>query len=125
MPHRTEDYQTWVKVITALFILSILEEGAAHGNKINEEIKRRTDKMLNPNPNVLYPLLRAMEEKGYIAGSWDNVSTRNKRIYTITNCGKASILVLREKVDQHLCAAEQKLKMIRCSLLARSQEEKE
>ncbi|WP_312422472.1 PadR family transcriptional regulator [Anaerospora hongkongensis] len=125
MPHRTEDYQTWVKVITALFILSILEEGAAHGNKINEEIKRRTDKMLNPNPNVLYPLLRAMEEKGYIAGSWDNVSTRNKRIYTITNCGKASIPVLREKVDQHLCAAEQKLKMIRCSLLARSQEEKE
>lgn len=124
MPHRTEDYKTWVKVITALFILIILEEGAAHGNKINEEIKCRTDRMLNPNPNVIYPLLRAMEEKGYIAGSWDNVSTRNKRVYTITDCGKASIPALRQKVDQHLRAAEQKLKMIRCNLLDRLQEEK-
>jgi DNA-binding PadR family transcriptional regulator len=125
MPHRTEDYKTWVKVITALFILVILEEGAAHGNKINEEIRCRTDNMITSNPNVLYPLLRAMEEKGFIAGNWDNASTRNKRVYTITANGKSCIPALQQKVNQKLNAAEQKLKMIRCNLLDRVQEEKQ
>jgi DNA-binding PadR family transcriptional regulator len=122
VPQKTDDYKTWAKVITALFILSMLEEEAAYGNKINEEIKRRTDGMIIPNPNVLYPILRTMEEIGYIAGSWDNATTRNKKTYTITDHGLASIPVLRQKVRQHLDEAERKLQMIRCNLIDRSQE---
>lgn len=122
MPHQTDDYKTWVKIITALFILTILEEGATHGNKINEEIKYRTDNMIHSNPNVLYPLLRTMEEKGYIAGSWDNETTRNKKIYTITDRGRASIPALHQKVRHQLDEAERRLQIIRCNLLDRSQE---
>lgn len=113
----SEDYKSWVKMITGLYVLSILERGPAHGNKIAEEMKSRTGGTITPNPNALYPLLRRMEEKNYIVGNWDNPDTRNKRVYTITELGLACIPALREKVTQRLKAALKKLEILRKDLL--------
>lgn len=66
-----------------------------------------------PHPNNLYPLLRSLEEKGYINGNWDNPDTRGKRIYSITTLGIEIIPVVREKARQRLDELEKKIKVLR------------
>lgn len=117
MPSKENDYKTWIKSIIGLYVLVLLEQEAAHGNKIAEEIRRRTHDTISPNPNALYPLLRAMEERGYITGSWNNPETRNKRVYAITEQGLAFIPVLREKVRARLDELERKIQILRKDLL--------
>ncbi|MEG6586656.1 PadR family transcriptional regulator [Dendrosporobacter sp. 1207_IL3150] len=117
MTKKTDNYQTWVKIITGLYVLVILEKEPAHGNKLASEIKRRTEGTISPNSNALYPLLRIMEELGYINGSWENPDTKGKRIYKITDEGVAYIPILREKFEKRLEQAEQRLEILRKDLL--------
>ncbi len=124
MAVRNNDYITWVKSFTGLYILIILEQGQAHGNKIAEVIKGRTLGTVSPNPNALYPLLRAMEERGYVVGNWDNPETRNKRVYSITEQGRAYIPILREKVQERINQAEQKLQILRKDLFDNNEEDR-
>lgn len=121
MPGKADGYQTWIQTITGLYILLILECEPAHGHKIAGEIKRRTEGTISPNPNALYPLLRTMEERGYIAGSWDNPDTRGKRIYELTVEGVACIPPLRAKFQQRLVEAERRLQILRHDLLLREE----
>jgi PadR family transcriptional regulator PadR len=124
MTVKKNEYKTWVASIIGLYIVTILEEKPAHGNKIAEAVKKRTFGMISPNPNALYPLLRAMEERGYISGNWDNPDTRNKRIYSITEQGVAYIPVLREKVREKLDELEQKIRILRKDLFDCSGEDR-
>lgn len=117
MPGKTEGYQTWVQAITGLYILLILEGGAAHGHKIAGEIKCRTEGTISPNPNALYPQLRMMEERGYITGKWENPDTRGKRIYQLTAEGAACIPHVRAKFQQRLAEAERRLQILRRDLV--------
>lgn len=116
MPKQTDHYQSWINIVTGLYVLVLLEREPAHGHKIASEIKRRTDGEMSPNPNSLYPLLRIMEERGFITGSWDNPETRGKRIYQITEEGIAYIPILRSKFKERLEQAERKLQILRCDL---------
>jgi PadR family transcriptional regulator PadR len=113
MTSKTNEYKTGVKIITGLYILKILKNGPAYGNKISEEIKARTQSLLSPNPNALYPLLRKMEEDGYIIGEWNNPETHSKRVYTITDAGILLIPVLENKVKERLAERERKVAILR------------
>lgn len=117
VPGKTGDYKTWVNIITGLYALIILEREPAYGHKIAGEIKCRTDGAISPNSNALYPLLRTMEERGYITSSWEKPDTRGKRIYTITGEGIACIPILRAKFQQRLEEAEGRLQILRRDLL--------
>jgi PadR family transcriptional regulator PadR len=111
------DSKTWVKIFTALYILKILRNGPAYGNKIAEEIKHRTDNHIILNPNFLYPLLRAMEERGCVVGRWNDPDRRAKRIYTITETGLASISGLENKAARGFEKLENKIRILRQDLL--------
>jgi DNA-binding PadR family transcriptional regulator len=43
---------------------------------------------VNFGPSTIYPLLGAMEKKGYIKGIWDSVGEKKRKIFTLTNEGK-------------------------------------
>lgn len=96
------DHIPWVKLILGLYILKILNRESAYGNQIAEQIKHRSNKVITPNTNALYPLLRRMEELGYVIGDWDNPDKRSKRIYHITDNGKDYIPVLEKKLGKDL-----------------------
>lgn len=66
-----------------------------------------------PNTNSLYPLLRIMEERGYVEGKWDNPNTRNKRIYKITAAGAAYIPTLEQKARDHFVQIEETVAVLR------------
>ncbi len=110
--------KTWIKVVTAFFILKTLKGGSAHGNRIAEAIKQLTAQSISPNPNFLYPLLREMEAANYVTGQWENPSTRGKRVYTITPAGSLYFCELQQKVKAKFCEVERKLEMIRQHVFA-------
>lgn len=118
MAANDNDYISYMRLVLGLYILRILQYEPAHGNKIAEEIKRRTQNAYAPNPNALYPLLRKMEEKKYIIGRWDSPDTRGKRIYTITEGGAAIIPDLELTLEERLGKLEWKISILRTDLLA-------
>ena len=118
MPSKDRDYKPWVTLIIGLYVLTLLEQEPMHGNKIAEEIRNRSKSAISPNPNALYPLLRVMEEHGYIAGTWSNPETRNKRIYAITEPGLSYLPALRGKVRIKLDESARKLQIVQADLLS-------
>ena len=111
------DHETQMKIILGLYILKILQQGPAYGNKLAAEITKRTQDTITPNTNTLYPLLRKMEERGYIIGEWESPDTRSKRIYTITGVGSARIPELTQMVREKLSEVEKKIAILKTDLL--------
>ena len=72
-----------------LYILYLLKDKSYYGNEIIEEIKRRLNNKWEPSPGMVYPLLRELEENGYVKGWWDEPVKRSIRHYRITNEGFA------------------------------------
>ncbi len=88
----------WKRLLTAAFVLDILSRESSYGNKIEREIYKRTNNVYRPNPNELYPVLRYMENKGYVGSHWDAPDKRSKRIYSITDKGVEASEYARVKV---------------------------
>lgn len=117
MAKKASNYQTFMNLIIGLYILKILQQEAAYGNKLATEIKQRTQNAYTPNTNALYPLLRILEEKGYIIGKWDSPVTRGKRIFTITDAGIARIPALEIMLQERIEEVERRMQILRTDLL--------
>ncbi|MDT8902300.1 PadR family transcriptional regulator [Anaeroselena agilis] len=117
MATRKDDYLSYMRLVLGLYILKILRQGPAHGNRIAEEIKRRTQNAYTPNTNALYPLLRIMEGKNYIVGEWTSPVTRGRRIYNVTADGVARIPALEAMLEERLRLVEKKIAILRSDLL--------
>lgn len=116
MATSNSERKVWIKHITGLLIMRILKDRPAYGNQIADEIKRVTEDTIKPNPNFIYPLLRKMEEEGYVAGSWENPNTRGKRIYTITQRGLVYFTQLKAAVQVKFLELERRQNVIRSFL---------
>jgi len=110
-------YVSYMRLVLGLYILKILEQGPAHGNMLAEEIERRTQGTFTPNTNALYPLLRLLEERGYVVGEWNSPITRSKRIYTITEGGINRIPTLELMLEERLKLSARKLAILQTDLL--------
>ncbi|MCF6466294.1 PadR family transcriptional regulator [Clostridium sp. Cult2] len=70
-----------------LYILHLLKERSYYGNEIIEEIKSRLNNKWEPSPGMVYPLLRELEEEGYVSGWWEEPDKRSIRRYRLTDNG--------------------------------------
>ena len=70
-----------------LYILHLLTEKNYYGNRLKDEITRRLNNKWSPSPGMIYPMLRQLEEEGYIEGWWDEPKKRTIRRYKITDLG--------------------------------------
>ena len=70
-----------------LYILHLLREKSYYGNEIIEEIKSRLHNKWEPSPGMVYPLLRELEEEGYVTGWWEEPDKRSIRRYRLTDDG--------------------------------------
>ena len=73
--------------VLPLLVLHYISEGPCYGNQLMERIASLTEGVLNVNPNTMYPLLRDLEGRGLIEGSWEHPDRRSRRYYAITTAG--------------------------------------
>lgn len=70
-----------------LYMLHLLNYKECYGNQLRDEISDRLGNKWTPSPGMIYPLLRQLEEEGYIYGQWDEPDKRSIRRYRITDEG--------------------------------------
>ena len=95
--------------VLPLLVLHYISEGPCYGNQLMERIASLTEGVLQVNPNTMYPLLRDLEGRGLIEGSWEHPDRRSRRYYAITEQGQAMYDELLEDVLPFLGALARSL----------------
>ncbi len=70
-----------------LLVLHLLGQGPSYGNQLMERVGELTNGLVGVNPNTMYPLLRALEAEGLVAGEWEHPERRSRRFYRLTDEG--------------------------------------
>jgi DNA-binding PadR family transcriptional regulator len=95
--------------VLPLLVLHYINEGPCYGNQLMERIAALTEGVLQVNPNTMYPLLRDLESRGLIEGSWEHPDRRSRRYYAITEAGENEYDDLLEDVLPFLGALARSL----------------
>jgi PadR family transcriptional regulator PadR len=74
--------------VLPLLVLHFIADGPSYGNQLMERISAVTAGVLSVNPNTMYPLLRQLEERKLIEGSWEHPERRSRRYYSLTDAGR-------------------------------------
>jgi transcriptional regulator len=81
----------------APLILQNLRRGPNHGYRIAQEIKAKSDGLLDFKEGTLYPALHGLEAKGMIQSFSKEESGRARCYYKLTEKGKKSLV--KEKAE--------------------------
>jgi DNA-binding PadR family transcriptional regulator len=95
--------------VLPLLVLHYISEGPCYGNQLMERIAALTEGVLQVNPNTMYPLLRELEGRGLIEGSWEHPDRRSRRYYAITRAGEEEYASLLDDVLPFLGALARSL----------------
>jgi PadR family transcriptional regulator PadR len=90
------------KTIVPLLILHLLTKGPEHGYGLIERIAAMTGDVMPVNSNTMYPLLRRLEERGFITGEWEHPDRRSRRTYKITRAGAERYAQIKVRTRPHL-----------------------
>ena len=88
--------------VLPLLVLHYISAGPSYGNQLMERISSVTAGVLSVNPNTMYPLLRSLEARGLIEGSWEHPERRSRRYYAITDEGREEYKRLESEVRPFL-----------------------
>jgi DNA-binding PadR family transcriptional regulator len=100
-----------------LLVLHFLSAGPSYGNQLMERISQVTGGLVAVNPNTMYPLLRTLESKGFVAGEWEHPERRSRRFYRLTPAGEAERDRLRVEIEPYLDAVARSVDLIRSEVL--------
>jgi DNA-binding PadR family transcriptional regulator len=78
-----------------LIVLALLADGPRHGYDLIKELEERSSGFYSPSPGVIYPTLTYLEESGHAASSAEG----NKKIYAISEAGRAHLAENRQAAD--------------------------
>jgi DNA-binding PadR family transcriptional regulator len=78
-----------------LLALALIAEAPRHGYEIIKLLEEKTADWYSPSPGIVYPTLTYLEEAGYVTASAEG----SKKLYTITDEGRAYLQANREIVD--------------------------
>jgi DNA-binding PadR family transcriptional regulator len=78
-----------------LIALYFIEQQPRHGYDLIKAIEDKTGGMYSPSPGVIYPALTFLEEANYVT----SMAEGNKRLYTITDEGRAHLNDNRAAVE--------------------------
>src|SRR5579864_2804208 len=78
-----------------LVALALITEAPRHGYEIIKLLEAKTSDWYSPSPGIVYPTLTYLEEAGYVTASTEG----SKKLYTITDEGRAYLETNRDLVD--------------------------
>jgi PadR family transcriptional regulator PadR len=76
------------KTVFPVLVLHLLAEQPDHGSGLMARIEALCHGLLAVNTNTIYPLLRRLEERGFVVGEWEHPTKRSRRYYRITPEGR-------------------------------------
>jgi DNA-binding PadR family transcriptional regulator len=95
-----------------LIALALIAEQPRHGYEIIKVLEEKTSGWYSPSPGIVYPTLTFLEEAGYVTAQAEGA----KRLYTITDEGRAHLDQNRDFVDavlERIAAIGNKLARVR------------
>lgn len=90
-------HQDFFAGLIRLHVLHHAVEGEFFGNWMIEELREHGYKI---GPGTLYPMLHALERKGYLKSRTEGVGRRARRHYRATRKGRAALGVATAKVRE-------------------------
>jgi DNA-binding PadR family transcriptional regulator len=78
-----------------LIALALIAEQPRHGYEIIKLFEEKTGDWYSPSPGIVYPTLTYLEEAGHVTASTEG----SKKLYTITDEGRAYLEANRDVVD--------------------------
>ncbi len=82
--------------LSKFFILCVLHYRPMHGYDIAREVERTTQGCCSPTEGTIYPVLRDYEAGGYLTSEIQVVSGRERKVYALTDKGRAAFKVAVE-----------------------------
>lgn len=79
--------------LSKFFILRVLHDGPMHGYDIARMVERTTGGCCSPTEGTIYPVLREFEAGGFVTVTEEVVQGRQRRVYTLTEAGRAAFRV--------------------------------
>jgi transcriptional regulator len=80
-----------------LLLLSVLEEGPAHGYAIIERLRARSYEVFDLPEGSVYPALHRLERDGLVKSTWATAAGRRRRMYKLTRNGRSELA--RERAE--------------------------
>ena len=77
---------TW-KAKSAHLVLLALKDSPKHGYEITKYVKNRSNGFFSIGYSSLYPTMHSLEKAGFIAGEWQAIGAKEKKVYKITKKG--------------------------------------
>jgi len=100
-----------------LLVLHMVGEAPSYGNRLMERISEVTGGIVAVNPNTMYPLLRSLEARGLLAGTWEHPDRRSRRFYRRTDAGAQEARRLARELAPRLDALAEGISRIRAEVL--------
>ncbi len=95
------------KTLFPVLLLHLIKEQPDHGYGLMQRIESICGDLVAVNTNKIYPLLRRLEERGFVSATWDHPTKRSRRVYAITPAGderlgriKGSMLPYLESIER-------------------------
>jgi PadR family transcriptional regulator, regulatory protein PadR len=76
------------KTVFPALILHLIEQRPDHGYGLMQRIAAICGDLVAVNTNTIYPLLRRLEERGFVTAAWEHPTKRSRRTYAITRQGE-------------------------------------
>ena len=76
------------KTLFPVLVLHLIRQQPDHGYGLMQRIQDVCGDLVAVNTNKIYPLLRRLEERGFVTASWDHPTKRSRRVYAITALGE-------------------------------------
>lgn len=85
-----------------LLLLSVLEREAAHGYRLAEVVRERSEGEFDLPEGTIYPSLYRLERSRFVSSRWERIEGRRRRVYRLTRRGKGELA--RHRADWRVFA---------------------
>ena len=91
------EHQELLSGLVRLHVLHHAAEGDLYGNWMIDELARHGYKI---SPGTLYPMLHALERRGYLASRTERAGRSQRRIYRATPYGIEALRIAKARVRE-------------------------
>jgi PadR family transcriptional regulator len=110
------------KTLFPVLLLHLIQEQPDHGYGLMQRIESICGDLVAVNTNKIYPLLRRLEERGFVSATWDHPTKRSRRVYAITPAGEERLARIKGSMLPYLESIERAVGRLKLELYQPSPE---